>query len=250
MSSTRGSRSAVRLEVPARAQDDVDLLDHVHRQPDRARLVHDRALDVLADPPRRVGREAKTPLRVELLERVHQAEVALLHQVEQRHAAVEVLLRHAHDEPQVVLDHLLARREVALRCAPGVVELLLRREEAVQADLVEIELRDVREEVARRPARPAARRFLGAPPRERAPRRARQFFGRDRVGIGGGHRLGRYCSGSTGLPSRRISKWSLGSPIRSTRPPRSSALSRRSAPLLPRSGCCGHKPKGRCRCAG
>ena len=38
---------AVRFQVAQRAQDDVELLDHVRRQANRARLIHDRALDRL-----------------------------------------------------------------------------------------------------------------------------------------------------------------------------------------------------------
>src|SRR5207237_155957 len=77
------------------------------------RLVHDRALDVLADPPRRIGREAKAALGLELLDRVHETEVAFLDQVAHRQAAAEVVLRDADDQPQVVLDHAVARFEAA-----------------------------------------------------------------------------------------------------------------------------------------
>ncbi len=91
----------VHLEVAQRAQHDVQLLHHVRGQPDRARLAHDRALDRLPDPPRRVGGEAEAALGVELLERVDQPEVALLDQVGQREPAVRVVLGDADDEPQV-----------------------------------------------------------------------------------------------------------------------------------------------------
>ena len=111
------------------------------------RLIHDRALDRLADPPRRVGREAEAALGVELVERVDEAEVAFLDQVGQREPAVGVVLRDADDEPQVVLDQPLPRREVAAGHRPGERELLLRRQEHVLPDLVEIDLRDIVDDV-------------------------------------------------------------------------------------------------------
>jgi hypothetical protein len=107
----------MRLEVAQRAQHDVELLHDVRGQADRARLVHDRALDRLPDPPRRVRREAEAALRIELLERVDEARVAFLDQVGKRDAAMRVVARDAHDEAQVALDHRLPRVEVAFASA-------------------------------------------------------------------------------------------------------------------------------------
>src|SRR6185295_17495597 len=59
---------------------------------------------------------------VELLDRVHQAEVALLYEVEQREAGRLVLLRDRHDETQVRL-HERALRVVAE--ARGAAQLTL-----------------------------------------------------------------------------------------------------------------------------
>jgi hypothetical protein len=56
----------------------------VHRDADRARLVGDRARDRLADPPRGVGGELVAAAVFELVHRLHQADVALLDQVEER----------------------------------------------------------------------------------------------------------------------------------------------------------------------
>ena len=77
---------------------------HVRGQPDRARVVLDRAHERLADPPHRVGRELEAAPVVELLDRADQAEVALLDQVREREAEVAVVLRDRDDELQVVLD--------------------------------------------------------------------------------------------------------------------------------------------------
>ena len=136
-------RQPVHLEVAHRAQHDVKLLDDVRGQPDGPRLAHDGALDRLPDPPRRIGREAKAALGVELSERVDEAEIAFLDQVGKREPAIRVVLGDADDEPQVTLDQLLARVEVALRHRAREGKLLVGLEQRVLADLVEVELRDV-----------------------------------------------------------------------------------------------------------
>ena len=93
--------------LPGNAVELVDGLDHVHRDTDRARLVGDRARDRLANPPGRVGRELVAAPVFELVDRLHQADVAFLDQVEELQAAVGVLLRDRDDQSQVGLDHFL-----------------------------------------------------------------------------------------------------------------------------------------------
>src|SRR6266542_5337389 len=67
----------------ALAHQPVDRLDHVDGNADGAGLVGDRAGDRLADPPGRVGRELEALAVVELLGGAHEAERALLDQVEE-----------------------------------------------------------------------------------------------------------------------------------------------------------------------
>src|SRR5712692_2060222 len=104
-----GRRLAPELlhERAAGADQLVDRLDHVHRDPDRPGLVGNRARDRLADPPRRVGRELVAAAVFELVQGLHQADVALLNQIQELQAAVGVLLGNRHDEPEVRFDQLL-----------------------------------------------------------------------------------------------------------------------------------------------
>ena len=85
----------------------VDDLDHVHRDADRAGLVGHRAGDRLPDPPGRVRRELVALGVVELLDRTDQAEVALLDQVEEQHAAAGVALGQRDDQAQVGLEQVV-----------------------------------------------------------------------------------------------------------------------------------------------
>ena len=82
-------------------------LDHVHRDADRARLVGDRTRDRLPDPPRRISRELEPAAVLELVHRLHQADVALLDQVQELQPAVGVLLGDRDHQAQVGLHHLL-----------------------------------------------------------------------------------------------------------------------------------------------
>src|SRR5205809_25171 len=76
-----------------------------------------RSRNRLPDPPRRIGRELVAAEVLELVGRVHQADVAFLDEIEELQAAVGVFLGDRDDEPQIGLDHLLlglARLALAL----------------------------------------------------------------------------------------------------------------------------------------
>ena len=164
------------------------LLRDVHWQADRAALVGERARDGLADPPRRVRRELVAHAVVELLHRTDQPEVALLDQVEQRHAGLRVVARDRHHQPQVALDQLALRGLVALVLPAGELALLGGREQPAVADLADVELQRIlgrlgrlrsRPRPPRPPLPPRCRAAAGA--RDGAARRART---RDRAGAG------------------------------------------------------------------
>src|ERR1051325_3749505 len=104
----RGRLAPQLLHQRARGANElVDGLDHVHRDADGARLVRNGARDRLADPPRGVGRELVAAAVLELVHRLHQADVAFLNEVEELQPAVRVLLGDGDDEPEVGLDQLL-----------------------------------------------------------------------------------------------------------------------------------------------
>ena len=94
-------------QVAAGPDHPVDLLDHVHRDADGAGLVGHGAGDGLADPPGGVGGELVALGVVELLDGADEAEVALLDQVEERHAAAGVALRDADHQAQVRLQQVV-----------------------------------------------------------------------------------------------------------------------------------------------
>src|SRR5215467_6521041 len=105
--------SELDLEPPRRARQLLLTLDDVDGDADRARVIRDRALHRLPDPPGRVRRELEPAAPVELLDRAVQPERPLLDQVEERNAESAVPLRDRDDEAQVRLDHVALGRYVA-----------------------------------------------------------------------------------------------------------------------------------------
>ena len=130
-------------ELPLRAHDLVELLDDVHRHPDRARLVRERARDRLPDPPGRVRRELEALAVIELLGGADEPDRPLLDQVEEREPLVAVPLRDRDDEAQVRLDHLLLRAVVAALDPLRQLDLLRGRQQVDLADVLEEELQRV-----------------------------------------------------------------------------------------------------------
>src|SRR5262249_20247226 len=89
------------------AHDLVDGLDHVHGDADSARLVSDRAGDGLPDPPGGVGREFVAAAILELIDGLHQADIAFLDEIEELQPAVGVFLGDGNDEAEIRFHHLL-----------------------------------------------------------------------------------------------------------------------------------------------
>src|SRR5207253_7046472 len=108
---TRSTPSS--LEMTARTLYLVQLPHHVGGQAYCARLRGQRTVDRVPDPPGRIGGEAKPALGLEPIQRVDQSQIALLDQIEKSNAPVLEVAGDGDHEPQVVLDHLLTRIEVA-----------------------------------------------------------------------------------------------------------------------------------------
>ena len=111
----RGLAAQVLQHLALHAGELVDDLDHVHRDADGAGLVGHGAGDRLADPPRRVGRELEALGVVELLDRTDEAQVALLDEVEELHAATGVALRERDHEAEVRAEQVALRALAVLR---------------------------------------------------------------------------------------------------------------------------------------
>ena len=79
----------------------------MHGNTDGTGLVGDGARNGLTDPPRGVRGELEALLVVELLDGADQAEVALLDQVQEQHAAPDVALGDGNDQTQVCTDERL-----------------------------------------------------------------------------------------------------------------------------------------------
>src|SRR3970282_1990168 len=77
----------------------------MHGQAYRPCLVHDRPLNGLLYPPRRVRAKLKTFLILKLLDRSDETEIAFFDNVGKLQAAVDILLPDSDDKPQVRLDH-------------------------------------------------------------------------------------------------------------------------------------------------
>ena len=89
------------------ARELVDGLDHVHGNADGSGLIGDGAGDGLPDPPRGVRGELVAAAVLELLDRLHQADVPFLDQVEELQPAVGVLFGDGDHEAEVGHDQLL-----------------------------------------------------------------------------------------------------------------------------------------------
>src|SRR5215468_4030461 len=94
--------------------------------------------DVRADPPHGVGGEADVLLRVEVLDGLHQADVALLDEVVQPGTAVRELLGDRDHEGEVRERERVAGRRVTLPGAPSELVFLLTGELGAAANLAEV----------------------------------------------------------------------------------------------------------------
>ena len=115
----------------------------MHREAEGAALVGDGPGDGLAYPPGGVGRELEAPVRLELLRRLHQTEVAFLDQIEEGQAPPGIPLCHRDDEAEVRFAETAAGILIPCLCGTGKGGFLFRREQRHPADLFQIGLHRV-----------------------------------------------------------------------------------------------------------
>src|SRR5208283_4140376 len=94
-------------QLPRSTKQLIDDLEHVYWQADGARLIGNASADCLANPPRHIGRKLVAAAVFELIHCLHQADVALLDQVEEMQPAIGILLGDGNHEAQVGLDDLV-----------------------------------------------------------------------------------------------------------------------------------------------
>src|SRR6056300_54410 len=82
-------------------------------QTNRLTLGGQSSLDRLLDPPGSVGRELSALIGIETFDSLHQANVSLGNQIEERKSIVGVVLRDFYDKAQVCLNHVGASFLVA-----------------------------------------------------------------------------------------------------------------------------------------
>src|SRR5919197_4583168 len=106
-----GTRIATefRRECGARPIQLAQRLHDVDRQPDGASVVGDGAPDVLPDPPRGIRRELEAATILKAVDRLHQADVAFLNQIEERQPSTQIALRDRDDQAEVGFDELALR---------------------------------------------------------------------------------------------------------------------------------------------
>ena len=131
--------AAVFLQKLARiARNLVYGFDHVDGDSNRSRLISYRAGDRLTNPPGRVGREFVALVVVELVDRLHQTEVALLDKIEEEHTLADIALGYRHDETEVGFHELLFRFLIAVCHLLGEHLLLVVVEQRHLADFLEV----------------------------------------------------------------------------------------------------------------
>src|SRR5215211_4434650 len=110
------------------------LLAYVGGNPDGPPLFSNRSLYSLTYPPRSIGGEPKAPVGVELPNRLHKTDVALLDQIFEGQTTPTRLLGYRDNKPQVLLDESIAGSLITLLGPLGEVYLLLVGQELAFAD--------------------------------------------------------------------------------------------------------------------
>ena len=101
----RGFATEILNELFLHAHELVDRFDHVHRDADGASLVGDGTRDGLANPPSRIGGKFVAAAVLKFLNRLHQAHVTFLNEIEKGQPAVGVFFGNGNHKAQVGFNH-------------------------------------------------------------------------------------------------------------------------------------------------
>ncbi len=135
----RGWLPAQFLEkLAADADQLIDGLHHMDRDPDGPGLVGDGPGDGLTDPPGGIGREFEALAVVKFLHSLDQPQVPLLNQIQEQHSAAHIALGNADHQTQVRLCQTLFGLFISQFQPLGQVDLLLSGEQGHLADLFQI----------------------------------------------------------------------------------------------------------------
>ena len=103
----RGVMTQLLQQLTADADDLVDGFHHMHGDTDGTGLIGNGAGDRLTNPPGSVGGELVALGIVELFHRLDKAQIALLDQIKEQHAAAHIALGNGHHQTQIGLRQLL-----------------------------------------------------------------------------------------------------------------------------------------------
>src|SRR5262245_14652093 len=119
------------------------LIHNVVGQTDSLALLRQRTPDGLLDPPRRIGRELGPFVGVKTFNTLHQPDVPLIDEVEQRQAEPFVITGDFYHKAQVRLNHMFAGGLITLADPAGKSDFLLGCQQIDFAYLPEIQLKRI-----------------------------------------------------------------------------------------------------------
>ncbi len=79
----------------------------MHRNPDRPGLIGNRPGYRLTNPPGRIGTEFISTLIFKFVNRLHQADITLLNQIQKLEAAIGIFFGNADNQTQIRFDQLI-----------------------------------------------------------------------------------------------------------------------------------------------
>ena len=112
----------------------------MHRDADGTGLIGNGAGNGLPDPPGGVGGKLKALGVVEFFHRLDKAQIALLDEIQELHAAAHIPLGNGNHQTQICLGKPLFGGHIALRHPDGQLDLLLGGKQRHPADLLEVHL--------------------------------------------------------------------------------------------------------------